>query len=70
MVLEQAESRARERTWLRNQTSGELDDGKLVDGVTGERLIYKRRGEEEPTPGALPSKPKVLRFVMDVRAFA
>ena len=31
------------RTWLKNQTSGELDDNRLIDGLTGERSIYKKR---------------------------
>ena len=26
-----------ERVWLRNQNQGELDDSKLVDGLTGDR---------------------------------
>ena len=31
------------RTWLKNQTSGELDDNRLIDGLTGEKSIYKKR---------------------------
>lgn len=27
---------------------GELDDAKIIDGLTGEKAIYKRRGELEP----------------------
>ncbi len=43
VVLESAEARERERVWLKNQTFGELDDNKLVDGATGEKSIFKRR---------------------------
>ena len=32
-----------ERAWLRRQTSGELDDGMLVDGRAGETNVFKRR---------------------------
>ncbi len=46
--------------------AGELDDGKLVDGVTGERLIYKKRGLRTPKLGMQQVKPKRLMFVCDV----
>ena len=35
--LMSVEGKKKERTWLRNQKVGELDDSKLVDGVAGER---------------------------------
>lgn len=66
VVLQSAETRSKERQWLKHQTTGELDDAKLIDGVTGERLIYKRRGEEAPLAGAPPPEPRRLHFVLDV----
>lgn len=33
---------------MRHQAVGELDDTKIIDGLTGEKAIYKRRGELEP----------------------
>ena len=33
---------------MKHQTTGELDDMKLIEGLTGEKNIYKRRAEEEP----------------------
>jgi hypothetical protein len=45
---------------------GELDDNKLVDGATGERNIFKRRGKNDPMFGAIQKLPKRLRFLMDV----
>ncbi|KAJ3359065.1 hypothetical protein GGF32_009678 [Allomyces javanicus] len=60
-----------ERTWLRHQTDGELDEAKLVDGLTGEHAVYMRRGVETPDPHAPKppgSKPKRLRIVFDVSA--
>jgi hypothetical protein len=66
VVLEGVESRQTERAWLKHQTSGELDDAKLVDGVTGERNIYKKRGEENAPVGTVQQHPKRILFVMDV----
>ena len=65
-VLENVRARAKERTWLKHTTYGELDDAKIVDGAAGERNVFKRRGSEEPAPGTPQRKPKQLRFVLDV----
>jgi hypothetical protein len=46
--------------------SGELDDTRLIEGITGEKAIYKKRGEQEPEPGAPQEKPKRLRLLVDV----
>lgn len=64
------QAKGKERQWLRHQSTGELDDAKIIDGLTGEKAIYKRRGELEPqvshgepvTPGcsARPSRETVL----------
>lgn len=42
------QAKGKERQWLKNQALGELDDTKIIDGLTGEKAIYKRRGELEP----------------------
>ncbi|XP_061716491.1 von Willebrand factor A domain-containing protein 8 [Cydia pomonella] len=65
-VLAELQAKKKERQWSRHQTSGELDDGKIIEGLTGERAIYRRRTEQEPPPGAPPEKPKRLRLVLDV----
>lgn len=66
-ILANLESVAQERTWLKHQSSGELDDAKLVDGVTGDRLVFKKRGvSDSPFHSMHQSKPKRLLFVMDV----
>lgn len=67
VVLEQQEAKDREREWVTNQATGELDDARLVDGVTGEKLIYRRRKEPD-VPMGHQHKPKRLSFVMDVSA--
>ena len=51
---------------MRNQNAGELDDTRLVDGATGERNIYKRRGNNDAMFGSVQKLPKRLRFLMDV----
>ena len=48
VILDSLQARSQERVWLRHQTSGELDDTKLIEGLTGERAIYKKRGDENP----------------------
>ncbi|XP_039753023.1 von Willebrand factor A domain-containing protein 8 [Pararge aegeria] len=65
-VLAELQAKKKERQWSRHQTSGELDDGKIIEGLTGERSIYRRRTEQEPPPGSPPDKPKRLRLVLDV----
>jgi len=59
-------SQDRERTWRKLETTGEIDENRLVDGITGARNVYKRRGEEDPHPGAFQEKPKRMRFVIDI----
>jgi len=68
VVLEQQEAKDREREWVAHQATGELDDSRLVDGVTGEKLIYRRRIEPDVPLGHQQKKPKRLSFVMDVSA--
>ena len=38
----------------------------LFVGITGEKAIYKKRGEQEPEPGAPQEKPKRLRLLVDL----
>lgn len=66
VILGSLQAKSKERQWLRHQTSGELDDTKLIEGLTGEKTIYRRRAEAEPELGAPQLKPKRLRLVVDV----
>ena len=50
---------------MTRQSHGELDETRIVDGIAGERAIYKRRAEQPPAAGAPQLKPKLLRFVID-----
>jgi hypothetical protein len=66
LVLEQAEARHVEREWLRHQRDGDLDDAKIVDAMTGERMVYRRRGLPAAQLGMTQRLPKRLHFVLDV----
>ncbi|XP_069495477.1 von Willebrand factor A domain-containing protein 8 [Ambystoma mexicanum] len=66
VILDSLQAKGKERQWLRNQAIGELDDAKIIDGLTGEKAIYKRRGELEPELGSPQQKPKRVRLLVDV----
>jgi len=65
-ILDSLQAKSADRTWLKNQTSGELDDNRLIDGLTGEKSIYKKRGDQDPEVGSPQEKPKRLKLVVDV----
>lgn len=67
-IFEQQEAKDKEREWLPNQSQGELDDSRLVDGASGEKLIYRRRAEPDLPIGYQQKKPKAISFVVDVSA--
>lgn len=66
VVLEGLESKEKERVWLKNQVHGDLDDNRLVDGATGDKNVYKKRGNDDFMFGSVQRLPKRLYFVMDV----
>ncbi|XP_054993034.1 von Willebrand factor A domain-containing protein 8 [Sorex araneus] len=66
IILDNLQAKGKERQWLRHQATGDLDDAKIIDGLTGEKAIYKRRGDLEPQLGSPQQKPKRLRLVVDV----
>ncbi|CAO3595524.1 unnamed protein product [Absidia cylindrospora] len=68
VILESVEAKNKERVWLKNQSSGDLDDTKIIEGLTGERSIYKKRGEDDPEIGLFQDKPKRMNFVFDLSA--
>ena len=65
-ILNSLEAKSKERHWQKHQTAGELDDMKLIEGITGEKNIYKMRTDMEPEPGQPQEKPKRLTVVADV----
>jgi hypothetical protein len=66
-ILDSLEAKKKERQWLKNQTQGDLDDQKLVEAITGEKNVYKRRGDDPNAENSFNiEKPKRLRLVVDV----
>ncbi|OWF39226.1 von Willebrand factor A domain-containing protein 8 [Mizuhopecten yessoensis] len=66
VILDSLQAKGKERQWLKNQAYGDLDDAKLIEGITGEKSIYKRRGEKDPELGTPQEKPKRMRLVVDL----
>jgi hypothetical protein len=68
-MLKGLEFRSAERTWLRHQTEGVWDENKLVEGLTGEKAIFKRRAEDPAHRGFTGAvQRKRLVFVLDCSA--
>ncbi|XP_046853254.1 von Willebrand factor A domain-containing protein 8-like isoform X2 [Xenia sp. Carnegie-2017] len=66
VLVESLQSKRKERQWIRHQTLGDLDDSKLIEGLTGEKTIYKKRINQHPEPGSVQDLPKQMRLVVDV----
>ena len=64
LVLTRPLVRAHARQRLTGQSHGELDESRIVDGLAGDRAVYRRRAEQPPQPGAPQLKPKLLRRVV------
>ena len=64
-VLREHETRSVERVWLKGRPQGELDEARLVDGITGSSAIYKTRGPR-PLGGSGARRRVCMRFVMDL----
>ena len=68
VLLKDIKRRREERVWLRRQSTGELDDSRLVDAIAGEKDVFKRRGK--PTVNTSNSnqetEPMAVRLVVDV----
>jgi hypothetical protein len=45
-----------------------LDDTKLVENISGEQAVYKRRGKQQPKLFGPQEKPKRLLFAVDLSA--
>lgn len=65
-VLDSLQSKSEERKWVRHQTSGDLDDGKLIEGLIGDKNVYKMRQDRKPEVG----DPQVLTRKLCQGAFS
>ena len=60
-------AREKERVWQKQQTHGEIDDGAIVDGVAGEKAIYRRRMQNDAHLSHTRARlAKRVKFVLDV----
>jgi len=69
--LKDIKRRKEERVWLRRQTTGELDDSRIVDALAGEKDVFKRRGvAEESSVDSFNEgeEPMSITLVVDVSA--
>ncbi|KPA74668.1 hypothetical protein ABB37_08997 [Leptomonas pyrrhocoris] len=57
-----------ERVWVTGQTDGVWDDKKLVEGIVGDKNVYKRRVDSKDTNPFQQRYKKRLVFVLDVSA--
>lgn len=68
-ILRAMQSKSKERMWVRNRDYGELDESRIVDGITGDKNIFKRREQTSPLIQSFQQKlPKRVLFVMDISA--
>ena len=66
-LVDSLHARKHERGWVRHQSSGEWDDMKLVEGLIGDRNVFKKRQDIVPPEGLLTS-PKKMTMLWDVSA--
>jgi len=67
--LKDLQKRNEERVWLKNQTTGELDESRIVDALAGERDVFKRRGNPNDNQNnPLHSEPATIKLIVDVSA--
>lgn len=63
--LKDLKTRSVERVWMKRQTSGELDENRIVDALAGERDVFKRRGN--PSAGYA-NDPITIKLIVDISA--
>lgn len=64
-ILTNVDLKSKERSWLKNQTFGELDENKIVDSVVGENNIFKRRGVQDTDFSFHQNQKAKLIFLVD-----
>ena len=67
VILESVQAKKKERIWIKNQTNGDLDESRLVEGIIGDKNIYKIRGDNQNTV-MYQEHPKRIRIVFDLSA--
>ena len=67
-ILSLLKAKEGERTWAKHQTDGVWDDAKIVEGITGEHNVFKKRVESSSCGSLQHRAKKRILFVMDVSA--
>ena len=47
---------------MKQKLQGEIDDSRLVDGVSGDQRIYKMRGKDDPMLGKFSKISEMFRI--------
>lgn len=68
VLLGDVRRRSEERSWMKRQLTGELDDQRLVDALAGEKDVFKRRGRTADAPENSFSEPMSVKLVVDISA--
>lgn len=71
VLLKDIKRRKQERVWLKRQSTGELDDSRLVDALAGEKDVFKKRGKATDTSvnSTQATEPMAIKLVVDVCKF-
>lgn len=64
-LLKNVKQKRQERVWLKRQTSGELDDSRIVDALAGEKDVFQRRSESSSKDALSKTK---IKLVVDISA--
>jgi hypothetical protein len=70
VLLGDIKRRKQERTWLKRQSTGELDDSRLVDALAGEKDVFKKRGKSADSilKSHHSNEPMAIKLVVDISA--
>lgn len=67
--LKHLKKQSEERVWLKKQSTGELDENRIVDLLAGEKDVFKRRGKPgDANNNSVQAEPINIRLVVDISA--
>jgi hypothetical protein len=66
--LREIKKRSEERVWMKKQSSGELDENRLVDALAGERDVFRRRGNPSNVSNPTASEKINIKLIVDISA--
>jgi len=66
--LREIKKRSEERVWMKKQSSGELDENRLVDALAGERDVFRRRGNPSNVSNLAANEKINIKLLVDISA--